>query len=140
MRTSTRQAQERSAPARIQRSPDEARSFANVSIASIAQVVQAQEERRALGIHTACSCSPYEDVFTFNRWRDQGLIVNRGEKSLQIASWVERGGKSKDLPADIPETDRAKLGEVRLRPQKVCLFCRCQVSSKFANESTNAPV
>lgn len=31
-----------------------------------------------------CSCEPYADVFTFNRWRAQGRTVLKGEHGIKI--------------------------------------------------------
>ncbi|MBI3334044.1 hypothetical protein HYZ97_01015 [Candidatus Pacearchaeota archaeon] len=31
-----------------------------------------------------CSCEPYKDVFTYNRWKAQGYQVQRGEKAIKL--------------------------------------------------------
>jgi len=31
-----------------------------------------------------CGCVPYQDVFTYNRWKAQGFIVKRGEHGIKI--------------------------------------------------------
>lgn len=109
---------------------EEATAFSGVSNASIIQVVTALEFRKAQEIHPDCSCQPYEDVFTFHRWKALGQSVKKGEKSLRISSWVPRGGKRNGLPESLSEPERERIGEVKLRPQTLCLFCRCQVEPK----------
>lgn len=50
-----------------------ARTFNGYSVANAVTVTAALRDR-------GCSCEPYADVFTFNRWRAQGRTVRKGEQ------------------------------------------------------------
>ena len=87
---------------------DEARSFDRFSVANFSQV---RSQLR-------CSCNPYEDVFTFGRWRAQGYHVRKGEHGIRFTTMVEH------------ETEKNEnTGETRVisRPWTAYVFCRCQV-------------
>jgi hypothetical protein len=105
---------------------EDATAFVGFSNSSAAQVIEAIEARTAEGIHASCTCEPYTDTFTFNRWKALGFSVQKGEKALRIATFAECGaGKSADVPgAEETEGDAKKA---RLRPVTAFLFCRCQV-------------
>jgi hypothetical protein len=96
-------------------------------MASMTQVFDAIEARRAEGIHTECACNPYLDVFTFNRWKAQGLSVKKGERSLRVASWTPtESGKEALSQAEEGE----QVSNLHLRPVNLCLFCRCQIEKR----------
>jgi hypothetical protein len=94
----------------------EAQEFDSISMQSATQVIEAIEARKAEGQHTDCSCLPYSDVLTFERWRALGRQVCRGEKSLRIQSFKPIGD-----PENESQTQRR-----RLIPATLCVFCRCQ--------------
>ena len=96
----------------------EATHFQGVSKASFLQVQEAISTRAAAGVHPHCLCSPYEEVFTFNRWKAQGLSVKKGEKALRISSFV---------PVELKDRSSETERQTRLIPRELCLFCRCQV-------------
>lgn len=107
----------KTAPTRPAMTPDDAKTFAGTSLASCMQIYQAVADRKAEGVHTECECEPYEDIFTFGRWRALGQAVKKGEKALRIVSFAK--GKSR--------TDQeGNEVEGRLFPTSLCLFCRCQ--------------
>ena len=67
-----------------------------------------------------CECSPYEDVFTYQRWQAQQMQVQRGEHGIKIMS-VRSYDKTDD---DTGETKSRKyMG-------KASVFCRCQIKPK----------
>lgn len=103
---------------RPRRNAEQAQSFSHQSLASEVQVAEAIAERAAAGVHPDCACLPYEDVFTYRRWEEQGMAVQKGEKAMKIATHVRMGGKVNE------ETGEEEGG--RLYPRIVCLFCRCQ--------------
>src|SRR4051794_38621055 len=80
----------------------EARTFDGISTNSAAQVLIALDERKETGIYPDCACEPYEDTFTFERWKAQGKQVRRGEKALRISSWIapKRRGERDDANGD----------------------------------------
>ncbi|USK72654.1 ArdC-like ssDNA-binding domain-containing protein [Peribacillus asahii] len=63
-----------------------------------------------------CECEPYQDIFTFNRWKAQGFFVKKGEKAYRI-------------PTIIVSEKENKKGEMEKKSFKKtsCVFCRCQV-------------
>lgn len=63
-----------------------------------------------------CDCQPYEDVFTYARWKAQGFQVQKGEKSIRIPT-IQKVTKENDKGE--PETRRLKKTSF--------VFCRCQV-------------
>lgn len=83
---------------------------------SYGQILRLIGERAATGEHTACTCEPYRDVFTFKRWKAQAMSVRKGEHAMKLATWIEIGGDDDD---DEPG---------RLVSRMVPVFCRCQVS------------
>ena len=95
----------------------EAMGFDRVSQASALQIIEAIFSRAASDQHTSCSCQPYRDVFTYERWKAQEYQVRRGEKSLRIASF-----RPIDVGEELPEGKSRKL-----IPKMLALFCRCQV-------------
>ncbi len=87
----------------------EARSFDRFSVANAATVMQAR----------GCGCEPYVDVFTYNRWKAQGMQVQRGEKSIKIPT-IRR------IERENADGERESFGLRRMSS----VFCRCQVASK----------
>jgi hypothetical protein len=70
-----------------------------------------------------CQCEPYTSVFTFNRWKAQGLHVKRGEKAIRHSTWIAIGtGEEVENPEGETPIKRAHL-----QPKVTFLFCRCQV-------------
>ena len=61
-----------------------------------------------------CGCEPYQDVFTYNRWKALGYQVQRGEKSITIPV--------------IHETEDEETKAINRRLWKSHVFCRCQVA------------
>ena len=90
--------------------PGQARSFDRFSVASAMQVALQR---------TGCGCNAYEDVFTFNRWKAQGMSVKRGERSIVLPM------------VRTIETEDAETGEERSRRLLTSshVFCRCQVET-----------
>ena len=86
----------------------EARSFDRYSNANAASVMTALQ----------CGCRPYEDVFTYNRWRAQGQQVQRGQKAIKLPVIVSREVKDQD-------SEEARFIKL-LRTTAV--FCRHQVA------------
>lgn len=85
---------------------DEAVTFNHKSVQSMARIEQAINDRARSG----CSCTPYEMVYSFQRWKALGYHVRKGERRLTYSvAWL------KD-----PETGKAK-------PIFTNLFCLCQV-------------
>ena len=66
-----------------------------------------------------CNCKPYEDIFTYGRWKAQGFQVRRGEKSKKITTY--KTGKTKVDEKTGEETPGRKFAK------KSAVFCRCQV-------------
>ena len=88
--------------------PDEAVVFDRQSPENAATIVEACIEK-------GCGCEPYEDVFTFNRWKAQGYYVKRGEHGIKIPVIV----KTKD--SQKPDKDKTLF-------RNLTVFCRCQVA------------
>lgn len=86
--------------------PEEAKRFTRTSINSYAQVVE----------QLGCECEPYQDVFTFNRWKAQGFYVRKGEKAKKLVTWV-------------PVTPKDENEESYLVPRTLAVFCRHQVEA-----------
>lgn len=89
---------------------EQATHFDRMSIASYAQVAE----------QLTCGCEPYEDVFTFNRWKAQGMHVRKGEKAIRFPSWIRTEGKTDDDGNEQPG---------RLIARMMPVFCRCQVEA-----------
>ncbi len=67
----------------------------------------------------ACGCEAYKDIFTYNRWKAQGMQVQKGEKATTITTYQP-----------ITKTDEATGEEIIVtrKPRKSFVFCRCQVA------------
>ncbi|HEV8670989.1 MAG TPA: ArdC family protein [Candidatus Limnocylindria bacterium] len=105
--------------------PEDARSFDGYSIANAIAVKTALAER-------GCACEPYEDVFTFNRWRAQGRIVRRGEHGIRLTVYITamRAGEDADGVVDEPRAYRM--------PKTSHVFCRCQTDELAPRERYTA--
>ncbi len=64
-----------------------------------------------------CGCQPYSDVFTYRRWKAQGMQVQKGQKAIKLPLIVR--GSVKD-----PETGKEETFSMR---KSSAVFCRCQV-------------
>lgn len=70
-----------------------------------------------------CGCKPYEDVFTYNRWKAQGYQVMRGEHSIKLAVIIEKEVENNDGGIEIKKSFANSH-----------VFCRCQVKRIGAPE------
>ena len=66
----------------------------------------------------SCDCQAYVDVFTFNRWKAQGLAVQKGQKCT-------RTPLIKNVPVDDEDTGKTEFRQVMTTS---ALFCRHQVA------------
>ena len=90
---------------------EQATTFENgYSTASILIVTQALQER-------GCDCQPYTDTFTYNRWKAQGMQVQKGEHGIKLMTYI---------PVT-KETDDGKTEVTHTRPWSTTVFCRHQV-------------
>lgn len=112
---------------RPQMTAGEATDFVRISLRSACIIEEAIKERREAGCYPGCRCEPYDDVFTFARWRAQGYFVRKGEKSLRLATWVPIAGTAPPAPVEEGADPPATVGRPRLKPKTTFLFCRCQV-------------
>lgn len=65
-----------------------------------------------------CSCQPYIDWFTYNRWNAQGFQVQKGEHGIKLTTYV-------------PVTEKKDGKETTYTvPHGTTVFCRCQVKAK----------
>ena len=87
--------------------PAEARSFDTYSPANATMI----------GSLLNCGCQPYEDVFTYQRWKAQGYQVQRGEKAIKIPVIKTIPPKDTDDPNAKPRSFKGSSS----------VFCRCQV-------------
>ena len=95
--------------------PETARQFDRYSVANAVTVKQS----------LPCGCEPYEDVFTYRRWKAQGMQVQRGQKAIKLPL-VIRGTRKDD-----------ESGEERAfkRLASSAVFCRCQVKAQEGGQS-----
>ena len=79
----------------------------------------------AMIVHASfpCGCQPYEDVFTFNRWKAQGYHVMRGQHGVKIAK----------LQVIEHENESGEVERHRMLGRSV-VFCRHQVEKTATNE------
>lgn len=64
-----------------------------------------------------CTCEAYKDIFTYNRWKAQGMQVQKGEKATTITTY-----------SPITKEDKITGEKITFRkPRKSFVFCRCQV-------------
>ena len=98
--------------------PTEARSFDRFSVANASYVKHS----------LACGCEPYQDVFTYNRWKALGYQVQRGEKAITIPV-------VKAIQVDNKETGEP---ETRKLFGSGAVFCRHQVQPVNGSKATPA--
>lgn len=75
---------------------------------SVANILTATNQLADRGVCDG-TCEGYADIFTFNRWRAQGLIVQKGQHGAKITVFVPVEDESKAIP------------------RTVTVFCRHQV-------------
>jgi hypothetical protein len=68
----------------------------------------------------ACTCEPYQDIFTFNRWSLQGYKINKGEHALKIMTYVKYDIRDKN----------DNIVKTISKPKTTNVFCRCQVTQQ----------
>jgi len=90
---------------------EDARNFEHFSVHNAVQAEMACTEQ---------TCRAYIDIFTFRRWRAQGLVVRKGEKGTTITTWIA-DARAK---ANADDTQAS-----RQRPKRAVLFCRHQVEA-----------
>ena len=89
---------------------EQAQTFDGHSIANALILTQAAQERQ-------CACIPYQDWYTYKRWRAQGMQVQKGEHGVKLTTYI---------PVT-KETDDGKTEVTHTRPWHTSVFCRCQV-------------
>ena len=87
--------------------PETARHFDRYSVANAVKVKES----------LPCGCEPYQDVFTYRRWRAQGYQVQRGEKAIRLPLIYARTERDPDTGEE--RTER--------RMGRSAVFCRHQV-------------
>lgn len=101
---------------RPQMTAEEARSFDRISTANILVLTEAARLR-------GCSCEPYRDWFTYNRWRAQGYQVQRGEHGTPLTVMIQHEKREAG-------PDGEECVTTVSRPWTAHVFCRCQVAPK----------
>ena len=81
---------------------------------------QSAENRAFLLDNRTCQCEPYEDWFTYKRWQDQQMQVQKGQSGLRLPK-----------PRFIT-TEQEVDGKTKTKsfPKTSTVFCRCQVQPK----------
>jgi hypothetical protein len=69
------------------------------------------------GEDAAAEYDPEKNCFTYNRWKQEGYFVKKGEKSLESVTWIVTEKKNEQTG----ETEKKRY------PKKVCLFFIKQV-------------
>ncbi|MBK8467695.1 MAG: DUF1738 domain-containing protein [Chloracidobacterium sp.] len=92
--------------------PQQATQFEQTSETS-ASILQAAARERG------CSCQPYQDWFTFDRWIAQGKCVKKGEHGIRLISFQKRTVEDKQKGDGTKKEITA--------PTRVYVFCRCQI-------------
>jgi hypothetical protein len=87
--------------------PETARQFDRYSVANAVTLKEA----------LPCGCEPYQDVFTYRRWKAQGFQVQRGQKAIRLPLIYRREEKDRETGK---ETVTRRMG-------RSAVFCRCQV-------------
>lgn len=98
--------------------PDKARSFDYFSRAN-ADVLT------AAATQNGCTCQPYLDWYTYQRWQAQGFQVRKGEHGVRLLTWVDS-----KTTQDTDDTDTTQAKPATKRPWPYTAFCRCQVDKK----------
>mgnify|MGYP001609317585 CR=1 FL=1 len=97
----------------------EARSFDRYSVANASYVKASLD----------CGCEPYQDIFTYNRWKALGYQVERGQKAIKIPV-------VKSIEVDNPETGEP---ETRKLLGRGAVFCRHQVQPASSTQPETRP-
>jgi len=107
----------------------EATTFQSPSLSNEAIVNAARSQRAESGLYPQCKCQPYQDTFTYARWKAQGFQVRKGEKALAkvvvVREWTGQDKDGKEI--------------VKQYPSGASVFCRCQVDECGA-EPAAAPL
>jgi hypothetical protein len=103
---------------RPEMSAADALKFDRYSIDNINRVMMALEE----GGRCDGTCVPYEDVFTFARWKALGCFVKKGEHGVKIPVVVPVTKESDDPDG---ESESFKL------KRTTTVFCSCQVEGDY---------
>ena len=75
--------------------------------------------------HFGCGCKAYKDIFTFDRWMAQGLVVQKGQKGCKVTTYkLIYNTKDEDDP------NREVVGK---KPWTSVVFCRHQVGKPDPN-------
>lgn len=93
---------------------EQARRFERYSVHSVTQILAQLE----------CDCVPYEDTYTYNRWRAQGFAVRRGERGIRFSTFVPVTNEDGEEEFELDEDGELKR---RLVVRRLVVFCRCQV-------------
>jgi antirestriction protein ArdC len=67
-----------------------------------------------------CSCKPYVDWFTYNRWKAQGMQVQKGEHGVKLTTYPKE---------EVVDKETGKIKTIS-RPKTTTVFCRCQVANQ----------
>ena len=95
-----------------QMTAEQATQFDGHSTQNALIVAMALEERGCT------SCLPYQDVFTYKRWKALGFQVQKGEESIRITTYIPL------YKTDPVTGENVQTGK---RPWTSCVFCRHQV-------------
>ena len=90
---------------------EQARTFDGHSAANATILTHAAEQR-------GCQCKPYQDWYTYKRWRAQGMQVQKGEKGTKLGTFI---------PTYTTDSDTGEKVKTGTRPWTSHVFCRCQV-------------
>lgn len=77
----------------------------------------------------SCECEAYADIFTYDRWLAQGLVVIKGQKGTKIQTWK----------VILKENDEGEKVPVGRRPWTSTVFCRHQVQVPDPNHKKAKP-
>jgi hypothetical protein len=91
---------------------DEARHFDTFSAANI---LAATNQLVGRGVCDG-SCEGYSDIFTFNRWRAQGLIVQKGQNGAKITVFIPTDDEDRKIPRQITVFCRHQVGPLDEKP------------------------
>ena len=107
---------------------EQAKSFTRFSLANMATVLGELEARGACTGH----CMPYQDVFTFARWKALGCSVKKGEHGVRLPVIVQA---TKTRRNDAGE-DEAQTFTI---DRTVTVFCSCQVTGDYVHGIEDGP-
>lgn len=98
---------------RRQLTPEQATSFERYSPTNAAMAAAQLVESGACD----GTCKPYEDIYTFNRWKAQGMQVQKGQHGAKLTILIH-GSKIDDKTGKVVEFSH---------PWHTTVFCRHQV-------------